>query len=286
MKKKLLIVISIFVVLGIVAFVTLAFFGVFKQKMAGLLVESEPVSTVYIDGVMAGKTPYETNLEAGEILIQLVPDIFEDQQLDSYETKVNLEPGVKTIIKRSFNADKDLVSGIIVSFEKIGGDGSLLTVVSVPDHAQIFIDGKAHGFTPIRTKVSAGDHDLLVSHVGHLDKSLPVRIYKGYKLTAVVKLPKDNKPKPTPQPVLSETTQNLGKIEISDTGVGFLRVRGEPNTNSEVVGQVIPGEVYDVLEVNENSSWYKIKVVLETHNGESSEIEGWVSGEFVELIDR
>lgn len=270
-------------VLGIVAFVTLAFFGMFKQKMAGLLVEAEPVSTVYIDGVMAGKTPYETNLEAGEILIQLVPDIFEDQQLDSYETKVSLEPGVKTIIKRSFNADKDLVSGIIVSFEKIGGDESLLTVVSVPDNAQIFIDGKAHGFAPIRTKVNAGDHDLLISHVGHLDKSLPVRIYKGYKLTAVVKLPKNTKPEPTPQPVLSETTQNLGKIEISDTGVGFLRVRGEPNTNSEVVGQVIPGEIYDVLEVNENNSWYKIKVVLETHDGESSETEGWVSGEFVFL---
>lgn len=283
MKKKILVALLVVVGLGIVVVAILVAIGFFKQKSAGILIEAEPVSTVYIDGVLVGKTPYETNREAEEILIQLVPDMVEDQQLDDYETKVNLEPGVKTIIKRWFNLDKDLTSGIIVSFEKIGGEESLITVVSVPGNSQIFIDGKAYGFAPIRTKINAGDHQLLVSHIGYLDKSLPIRIYKGYKLTAVVKLTKDVNPEPTPQPVLSENTQNLGEIEILETGVGFLRVRSEPNTNSEVVGQVVPGEIYDVLEVNEDSLWYKIKVILETNEGESSEIEGWVSGEFVVL---
>ncbi|MBL7036875.1 PEGA domain-containing protein [Candidatus Microgenomates bacterium] len=280
MKKKLLVATMALIGLGLIIFAILVALGVFRQKEAGLLVETEPTSEVYIDGAMVGSTPYEVNRQAGEVLIQLVPNVLEGQELDDYETKVNLEPGVKTIIKRTFNLDKDLSSGITVSFEKIGGDESLITVVSVPNHAQIFIGGKAIGFAPIRTKVSAGDHQLLISSLGHLDKSLPIRIYKGYKLTAVVKLPKDTNPEPTLPPVLSENTQNLGSIEISDTGVGFLRVREESVINSVVVGQVSPGEVYDVLQISEDNAWYKIKVVLDTHEGESSEIEGWVSGEY------
>lgn len=282
MKRKILTILLAFIGLGLIVFAILLSLGLFRKKGAGILIETEPVSTVFIDGLKVGVTPYESNREAGEIVVRIVPNADESQGLDDYETKISLEPGVKTIIKRFFNANDELISGVTVSFEKIGGEESLITVVTIPSNAQIFIDEKAYGFAPLRTKVSAGDHKLLVSGQGYLDKLLPTRVYKGYKLTAVVKLAKDTSPQPTLEPVLSESTKNLGKIKISDTGVGFLRVRSKPDISSEVVGQVKPGEIYDVLE--ENADWYKIKVTLDTHEGEVSEIEGWVSANFSKHI--
>lgn len=285
MKRKIIVMALAFLGLGLIILAVLLSLGLFKKKGAGILIETQPSSTIFIDGQKVGRTPYESNREPKEIVVRIVPDRIEDQVLDDYETKVSLEPGVKTIIKRTFNADEELTSGVTVSFEKVGGEESLITIVSIPNSAQVFVDEKAIGFTPLRTKVTAGDHQLLISSQRYLDKSLPIRVYKGYKLTAVVKLAKNTNPEPTPQPVLSEKTAFLGKIEITDTGVGFLRVRKEPSPTSEILGQVTPGEVYDISDTSEDNKWYKIKVILDTHEGEVTKIEGWVSGEFVKPID-
>ena len=102
----------------------------------------------------------------------------------------------------------------------------------------------------------------------------------------MVKLAKNPSPALETTEVLSDTTRNLGEVEILQTDVGFLRVREEPNTSSEVVGQVNPGERYDVLE--ENSGWYKIEVELIVYGedgGIPTKILGWVSGEFAKKLE-
>ncbi len=272
MKRKLISALLAVTGIVIIGFATLLFLGLFKEQEAGVLIESEPVSKIYIDNKEVGVTPYETNIKPGEISIKIEPEQIGDVVLDDYETKVNLVPGIKTIIKRIFKPDEADSSGAIVSFEKIGGTDAFVTVVSVPDSARITIDGKGYGYTPLRVKIPAGDHQLAISSDNYLEKTLPIKVYKGYKLTASVKLARLIKVEPQELAVLSESISDLGTIRINKTDIGFLRVRSGANTGFPEVAQVQPNDEYEILEEGENSSWYKIKV---------GEIEGWVSAEFV-----
>lgn len=287
MKKKIISTVLALLGIFIVGFAVLLFLGVFKDQQSGILVESDPVATVYINGEEVGKTPYEANRESGEVSLRVKPDPIEGVILDDYETKIDLVPGIRTIVKRVFRETEEYSSGVVVSFDKLGGLESFVTVVSVPDNAQVIIDGKVYGYTPLRVKIPAGDHTLVVSTDKYLEKSLPIRVYSGYKLTASVKLAKSDKPKePEQLAVLGETAQtpSLGRIKINKTDTGFLRVRSGANTGFPEIAQVKPDEEYDILEEGENASWYKIKIVSTTNEGATNEIEGWVSSEFVTKI--
>lgn len=66
----------------------------------------------------------------------------------------------------------------------------------------------------------------------------------------------------------------LFTVEISNTSVGFLRVRAEASTGSSEVGRVNPGAKFDVLE--EKAGWYKI----EYEKGKM----GWVSGTYTRKL--
>lgn len=288
MKKKIISTVLALIGISVVGFATLLFLGVFKDQQSGILVESDPVATVYINDVEVGKTPYEANRDSGEVLLRVKPDPVEGVVLDDYETKINLVPGIRTIVKRVFRETEDYSSGAVVSFEKLGGLESFVTVVSVPDNAQVSIDGKVYGYTPLRIKIPAGDHTLLVSSDKYLEKSLPIRVYSGYKLTASVKLARGDKSKEQEQlAVLGETaeTPNLGRIKVNKTDTGFLRVRSGANTGFPEIAQVKPDEEYDILEEGENASWYKIKIVSTTNEGATNEVEGWVSSEFVTKLN-
>ncbi len=271
-KKKLISAVLAMLGLGLIGFAVLAFLGIFRDQISGILIESDPEAVVYINNEEVGKTPYEQNRKAEEITIRIKPVSPEGVILDDFETKLSLVPGIKTIIKRSFKESEDDSSGAIVSFEKLGGDESFVTVISIPDNSQVLIDGKVQGYTPLRVKVPAGDHTLIVSSEKYLEKSLPIRVYKGYKLTASVKLARVKEKQTEELAVLAEEIVSLGRIKINNNEVGFLRVRSGANIGFPEVAQVKPDEEYDILEEGERASWYKIKV---------GEIEGWVSAEFV-----
>lgn len=273
MKKRIIAASLTFLGICLMGFSVLLYVGFFKSENAGILIDSEPASIVYIDNTEVGSTPYEANRRPGEILVRIKPVTGQERTLDDYETRINLVSGIRTIIKRNFRENDDYSSGAIVSFEKTDRNESFVTAVSIPDNAQIAIDGKVYGFTPIRISVPPGDHTLSVSASGYLDKQLPIRVYKGYKLTASVKLAKSNEPEPSPTPNTSDSV--LFRVRVNKTDVGFLRVRSGSSVGFPEVGQVKEGEEYGVIETGENGKWYKIKF------GES---EGWVSAEFVTKI--
>jgi hypothetical protein len=70
------------------------------------------------------------------------------------------------------------------------------------------------------------------------------------------------------------TTGGLFTVEISQTSVGFLRVRSGASTGSSEVARVNPGQKFAVSE--EQNGWYKI----EYEAGKS----GWVSGSFTRKL--
>lgn len=268
--------------LSIVGYAVLEFLGFFKPQKAGIYVDSEPKATVYINGLEVGKTPFETDREPGEILVQIKPEVDQGSIYDDYETKVDLTPGVKTIIKRSFNESEDKSSGAIVSFEHAGATESLVTVVSIPDNSQVTVDDRVYGYTPIRISLSAGDHKLVVSSKGYLDKQLPIKVYRGYKLTASVKLGLDQESQTeTPK---KEDLSIKPRVKIKKSDTGFVRVRSGAGTGFPEISQVKPDEVYELLETGERGKWYKIQIVRTTNSGATDVLEGWVSADFAVKI--
>lgn len=275
MRRKIITVTLALVGISIIGLAILQFLGLFKKQQAGILIESVPNATVFLNGLELGRTPYEAEANPVEITLRIKPDQIEGQVLDDYETKVTLVSGIKTIIKREFNKSEDYSSGVVTSFEKSSIEDAYVSVVSVPDNAQISIDGQIYGYTPKRIKIAAGDHELKVTSDNYIERILQIKVYRGFNLTASVKLAKNGElvSTVTPAPVIDTKL----KIKIDKNSVGFLRVRSGANTGFPEIGQVKPEEIYDVLEEGEHGKWYKIKFI----NSDASEVEGWVNAEFV-----
>src|SRR3990167_8850543 len=150
-------------------------------QVAGVLIESVPESTVFIDGQQVGKTPYDGKTTPSEVVIKLVPISF-DQPLPTWETKVALAPGVKTVIRRSIASTEELSAGDIISFEKIADSQTAISVISSPDNAQVTLDGEIKGYTPTRFNVTSGQHQLVLAVSGFIQRGLTIKPEPGYRL--------------------------------------------------------------------------------------------------------
>jgi hypothetical protein len=276
-KKTFFIILGLGFVLGIVFFII----GSLKPKLGGIYLETTPPSSVWIDGKQVGRTPFRQTMKPSDIIIRLIPDSFE-APLSPYETKVSLVAGVETVIRYDFGPTDELSSGDIISFEKNPGSEVSLVAVSSPDSAQLTIDGLEKAFTPHKTSaLTAGDHELKFTLQGYQDRVVKVKTHEGYKLTAVVKLAKSVSEigeKDNTATAEAEISKNSTKeqVEILSTPTGFLRVRSEASTQAEEVGQVNPGEKYDLLSIDNKTGWYQIDL----KNGK----KGWISNQYAKKL--
>jgi hypothetical protein len=270
--KVVLIVFGIVLTLGLALFLI----GYFKPKKAGILIETTPAAAVYLDGVQVGRTPYETTREPGEVVVKLVPESLVEL-LSFFETKVNLGSGIKTVVRREFGESEETSSGEVISFEKIKAGEISLAVISIPDSAQISLDGQARDFAPYKTEISSGSHQIAVSASGYQEKTVSVKTLAGYQLTAVVKLAKELSSQV--QPLASPTPEpKTLYVEILETPSGFLRIREEPNTTSKELARVKPGEKLELIEEDSQSGWFKIET------GSPPQV-GWISNQYAKKLD-
>lgn len=265
---------------GFLAAAGLFAIGYFKPKPGGIFVISTPTSSVYINGQMVGKTPYEAMFDAGTISLGLVPDST-DVQIVPYEAKVTLVSGVKTVVRRELGKTEEASSGDIVAFEKEGGKTTSLVIVSEPDNSQVLLNGTPRGFTPFKSSsLSAGEHQVTIKSPGFVDRTLTVNTITGYKLTIMAKLAKV----PDEPRVEAAATEIKTFIEILDTPTGFLRVRSEPGAAGREIHQVKPGEKYLFLEEDAATGWFKIQIE-EPKTGLPEGRMGWVSNEYSRKIE-
>lgn len=274
--RKLITIVLIIAGLGLLAGAAFFSIGYFKPKTAGVIVVSNPASIVFVNGEELGRTPVDNKkLEPGEAIIKLIPESFETP-LTPYETKIDLTPGIQTAIKWDFGETAEKSGGEVISYEKADKDDTSLAIISVPDTAQIAIDGQVKGFTPFKTSsISPGKRTIVVSFEGYVERIFDAQLREGYKLTVVVDLAKAQEIVEE-EPVVEEEEEQEEVVKVLSTSVGFLRVRDEPSTLGEEVGRVEPGDTYKVLETDETTGWYKI----EFEDGE----EGWVSNQYAELV--
>jgi hypothetical protein len=265
--KMLLFFGAIFIAL---LFIAVVLFFMLRPKVAGIYVEASPNSSVTINGEVVGTTPYRDVKEPGEVILKISNP--ENKTL-SYETRVTLLPGVETVVRYAFGNSDEASSGEIISFEKIAKGETSLAVVSIPDSAEITIDGGVRVHAPHKTSaIEEGDHTLLLKAAGYEDKTVRVKTHKGYKLTAIVtlaKLPAGVKANATPTPAVQKP---LGFVFISGVGIDFVRVRETPATSGREVGRVALGKSYPFLEQDITGNWFKIEY--------ETGVTGWISSQF------
>jgi hypothetical protein len=289
--KKLIILAVLFALLGIAFGLLVANLIRLKKPTAGLKVDSNPPSLVFVDNVQVGRTPVDKMFAPGDITVKLIPEST-SAQLSSYQTNAHLTDKVYTVIKRDFGTTEALSSGEIISLlPQSGNDASLSIITSDPESASVTVDNQPQGFSPLAiTSVSASDHQIEISSPGYQTKTVSARAISGYKLTVNVKLAFKNQVIPSvPPAMVSETptataspslvpTPAITKpyVRISSTPTGFLRVRLGPSTAAGEIGQVRPGETYPLLD--STTGWYLIKVVFPATSS------GWISSDYAQAF--
>lgn len=276
--KITLVVLATAVILVGTAFLLINYF---KPKLAGIYVSTSPSSSVYINGGFLGKTPFQNTLEAGLVTIRLVPDT-SDKNLLPFETKLTFTPGIQTVVRREFGKSEDESSGDIISFEKDLEGNTGLIVISTPDNAQVSVDGVSRGFAPYKTSsISPAEHQITVRAAGFTDRILTVSTKKGFRLVLFAKLAKvqeESLATPTPAPAPQYF------VVILSTPTGYLRVRTQPGTSGEEIGQVNPGNKFLYLETDSKTGWFEIQFE-EPKPGLPNGIVGWISNQFAKVVD-
>lgn len=275
--NKTRIILIVVLVLLIIAGIALGIFTFLLPKKSGLTVETNPASTVFVNGEEAGRTPYKNTLNEGEITLKLIPDSFGSPLLP-YETKVDLVAGVDTVVRRIFDSTEEYSQGETISFNKTYKGESEILVVSNPEGGQVVIDRQVKGFTPYTsTNITPGEHSVTVEAKGYLSRTISVRSEPGYKLIISVKLAKDQSAENQESETKDPDEEKIDMVEILDTPTGFLRVREEDSLSTSEVGQVIPGNKYQLVEENNDNTWFRIKF--------DQDKVGWVSSQYAKKID-
>lgn len=273
----------------------------FVKPPSGLDITTTPGSTVFIDGVSRGETPFvDKNMKPGSYTIKLVP--VSGENLLPYETSIDLVSKASTIIVRNFATSDIDASGYSLQLQEDISGGTFLSVISDPDNINLNIDDVPNGFTPVsKLPISPGAHSIFVTSPGFGEQTLPINTVKGFNLIINFKLagqtisltPRSPEPSPSslaspsaslaasPSPSSSSkpstTTVTMAKpyVVVNETGTGWLRIRKEASGSSDELGKANTGEKLKYLGESTELGWFKI----EFEGG-----IGWVSGKYVTLV--
>jgi hypothetical protein len=267
-----------FILLLVFAVSIFLIFSYFLNRDSGkgaLQVTSVPKSKVYLDGKLLGETPlckceYPNMIDSGEHSLRLVPLA---TGLNPIDQKITISSSVLTVVDRTFGKGA-LSEGSVITLSKIPDkNDAQIMVISFPDKVQAFLDSNLIGMTPINVKnQTESDHEIKLSKEGYKDKVIRIRAVKGYRLevTAFLSVAEDNGQPSSVSAQPTPTTVKVASVTIGETPTGFLRVRSESSLNGAEIGQVNPGEKFDL--VSEAEGWYEIKL----KNGKT----GWISSQY------
>lgn len=277
MNKKAIIVIIFFLLA--LCFGGYAYITSKNSNISGLKVVSTPTTSIFLNDVFVGKTPYDEKRPSGEYTLKLIPEESATAAA-SWQGRIILTPSVLTYVRRDLGASELMSGGEIVTLEKIPGNETEIEIVSIPDVASILIDGQEKGITPLLLReVLPGEHEVAVFSTGFIGRTVRAQATSGYKLSVNFQLSLSSSSEATSSvtPVVKEKQEEQKGpfIKIKDTPTGFLRIRSGPSLSASEAAQVKPGEKYPFLE--EKEGWYKISY--------EKDKSGWVSGRYAEKIE-
>ncbi len=287
MRRNLLLVLAVILILVGLFLLTQVIQTLRPSGQGALQVTANIASQVYLDDKLLGETPLckceqNNTIVQGEYTVKIVPN---DTQFTPFVVKVKVEPGVLTAVERTF-LPGSLASAYVLTLEKTSSQEPQLFVGTIPDSAMVAVNSTPRGTSPFHLEsISPSEHEVEIQKEGFAKKTIRVRTVPQYKLIISAYLGTESaentssnlekvSPTPTPTPSETEPEDTTPRVEIENTGVGFLRVRTGPSTATAEVTTVEPGEIFPYTD--EQSGWYKITLP----DGKS----GWVSGRYVKEV--
>lgn len=283
MKKKVFILL-ILIILFII-FVLINYFVFEKKNNFGQLrIVSSPTTSVFINNLAVGKTPFYEKYPVGDYILKLIPEGVATETA-SWQGKINVYKNALTYVNRELGSSDALSAGEILTITKMEerpkkpNQGEIY-IETEPQGAIIYLDNDEKGVAPlILGEVTGGDHELSVFLPGFRRRTLKINVEVGFRLNAFFKLAIDdeakkiidqNQKKENSESTNEAQLEKKQKIVINDTPTGWLRVREEPSINASEAARVNPGDEFVLLE--EKDGWYKIEYEKEKF--------GWVSSQY------
>ncbi len=133
-----------------------------------------PSQEVWLDGERRGQTPfYSDALRPGEATVRIA----------SWSARLKLTPSTLTAVNLDLG---QFTKEEIFWLEK--SDEAKISVISEPEGAEVKMDTKSMGVTPLFSPIQPGPYDLEVTKDGYELSSLKVHVQPSYKLNAWFKL--------------------------------------------------------------------------------------------------
>lgn len=129
---------------------------------------------VWVENERRGTTPfYSDTLESGETQVRIA----------SWSARLTLTPGALTAVNLDIGQfTKEEIFWLEESEE------AKISVVSDPEGAEVKLDGRSQGLTPLYIPVTPGSYALEVFAEGYEEANLKIQAQPGYKLNAWFKL--------------------------------------------------------------------------------------------------
>lgn len=211
------------------------------KNKAGLQVITNDVAvSIFLNEQFLGKTPFLTkDLKPGDYTIKIEP---EDSQLVAYETSIKLRKGMLSVV--TWTPGKTLAEsgGVIYELEKLPDRNKTeISVMSIPDGAIISLDNGSKEFAPFTSEnEQPGHHEFEATLPSYVTQQHTINLDKGFRLSILVKLAKDNvidqenipvnQPNPSPSPTiehrsLNESATPSGSVQGVTTATSSAPVR-------------------------------------------------------------
>ena len=283
-----------------------------KKAKSGLQVQMTDgiAAAVYLDDNYVEKTPFiNRELSPGEYTLKIQPD---DPKLIPYETKINLRPGLLTVVTWKLAERPEFSGGVLYEMEPINSKNkSEISFVTIPDGAIVSVAGKEKTFAPISIPdITPGHVEFEVTLPSYGVQKHTINAIPGHRMVITVKLAKENlngkevimenvtldpqasgsaTPVPTPSPTVTPkptispvpvATNSAKQVLIKSTNFfvaekEVLRARDLPSSSGKEVGFATVGNLYQYLGKTENN-W---------HNIQLDGVPGWVSGQYAQLVE-
>lgn len=278
-----------------------------KAGLQVMTTNDEPAS-LFLDGQYLNKTPFiAKDIQPGTYTLRIEP---ENSDLVAHETTITLRRGLLSVVMWKPANRPELSGGATYEMEKLANSkDTQLSIITIPDNAVVKIDGASQGFSPTTLdEISPGSHEFEVSLPSYETQKHTLNMVAGHHVTITVKLAKaaiDTEATPPPSPAATDSavpsatsssaanpsktaspsasgralTISGPRVRIKPTdfyynGQESLRVRATPGNDGAELGFAPVGSEYPYLNQRTNG-WYKITFASQ---------EGWVSGQFAELL--
>ena len=286
MKGKLIILLVL--VLLFIGFVVVRFFILDQQNAYGKLkIISSPTTSIFINNMIIGKTPFEDKYKVGEYLVKLIPESSATDTA-SWNGKINVYKNALTYVNRELGSSDIFSAGEIFTTQKMdtppkNSNTGEIYVETEPQGAIVTLDNDEKGVAPlVMQDVLSGDHELSVFMPGFFRRTQKINIDAGYRVNASFKLAMDQSQKQlsdVANQASSSATPATATVTVNSNPQGWLRVRADATIDATEEAKVKVGEKFPLLD--EKTGWYEIKFNGNNDGLVSGTFDtGWISSEY------